>query len=186
MNRSVLVAAAIATAFLTVPASAQAHYELAPKPKVSFFASGSPGFLSIEGKTEDLTLADDGQTLTFTVPMATVDTGIPLRDEHMRDTYVQVAQFPDLVLALPRDQIELPAEKGESRSGTANATFTVHGVTHPVTVSYTAKRKAESWTIDATFAFDVGDYGIAIPSYMGITIDPAMHAEAVIDVTEQP
>ena len=35
------------------------------KPKVSFFAVGSPGFLDIEGTSSDLVAGDDGTTLTF-------------------------------------------------------------------------------------------------------------------------
>lgn len=171
---------------IAVPATSFAGYRLGPKPKVSFFATGSPGFLSIEGKTTDITLVDDGEQLAFTVPIASVDTGIALRDQHMRDKYVQADQFPDLVLVLPRSAVAFPAEKGRMSEGTVEATFTTHGVALPVTVTYTAKRKTESWTVSASFPFDVSKHGIEIPSYMGVTIDPAMQAEVVLDVVEQP
>ena len=75
------------------------------KPKVTFFAVGSPSFLNIEGTTTTLNLADDGSTLKFSVPMKTVDSGVELRDEHMRDKYVHVETTPDAIISFKKADI---------------------------------------------------------------------------------
>ena len=92
--------AGLALALITVsPAVADAAIKVDGKPKIAFFADGSPGFLSLEGDTNPMTAADDGTKLIFTVPMSSVKTGIEMRDGHMNNEYVDVAHFPNAVLA---------------------------------------------------------------------------------------
>ncbi|MEM6928736.1 MAG: YceI family protein [Myxococcota bacterium] len=153
------------------------------KPRVVFHAEGSPGFLTFEGVTRQLTLEADGDTLTFIVPMDTVQTGIALRDQHMRDTYVETATFPDVALTVRRADVRFP-EAGQRHEGTLSGTFTAHGVTRDVAVAYTIREKKGRFTIEASFPFDTSAHDIAIPSYLGVTIRSAMRAE--VDVTIVP
>src|SRR5208283_6245359 len=70
--------------------SAIAHAALsAPTDKhVGFVASGPAG-MKIEGTTSDLDLADQGETIVITVPLANLSTGIGLRDRHMKEKYLE-------------------------------------------------------------------------------------------------
>ena len=90
---------------LAVSTAALADASVTGKPKVSFHAEGSPGALDIEGTTTDLRVLDDDTTLTFTVPLDSVDTGIELRDHHMKSEYAQTALYPDATLTLTRSAI---------------------------------------------------------------------------------
>lgn len=155
---------------------------LTGKPKVTFSAEGSPGALDIEGVADVVTLADDGTTIRVTVPMASVHTGIDLRDEHMNAKFVEVAKFPDVVLAIPRAGLAWPAAGVPSSKGTAPATFTAHGVDRPVSVTYAFTRKGTGYRVQASFEFDVAQHGIAIPSYLGVTVDPKMRAAATLNL----
>jgi polyisoprenoid-binding protein YceI len=172
--------------WLVLASAAWAGFSLSGTPKVSFFATGKPGFLSIEGKTKTVSLTDDGTNLVFVVPIATVDTGIALRDEHMRDTYVQAAQFPDLVLSVPKAGVTWPTPGGKGTSGTVTAGFTTHGVTRQVPVAYQVEPGKSGVTIKASFPFDVSEHGIEIPTYMGVTILPDMRAEVVLGLVDAP
>lgn len=154
---------------------------LVGKSKVTFEAEGQPGFLTFEGVTNDLTLAQEGEQWVFTVPMATVDTGIALRDDHMRDNYVEVGTYPNVVLRLDPSTLSWP-ESGKS-AGTIEATFEAHGVTLPVTVEYTLKAGKESTRVQAKFPFNTEAHKIEIPTYMGITIKPEMLAKVTLEVT---
>jgi hypothetical protein len=166
---------------LTAP-SAHADHTIQGEPRVSFQARGRPGALSILGKTTALTLAEDGQRLLFTVPMGRVTTGIELRDRHMLDQYVEVARFPEVSLVLERASLALPAEEGERAKGTLVGRFTARGIERDVPVSWSAKRRGGGWDIEASFSFDVREHGIQIPTYMGVTVDSVMKAEASLHV----
>lgn len=179
-----LLAAALVAA-LAAPV-AHAAMKVDGKPKISFFAQGSPGFLDIEGTTSTITAADDGTKLTFTVPMSTVTTGIELRDEHMNNEYVKVAQFPNAVLSVPKASVQWGTNVGEKKSGTVSGEFTIHGVTKPVTVTYTTSKTKTGWKVTGKFEFDVAAHGIAIPSYLGVTVDPKMKAEVALDLVDAP
>lgn len=161
--------------------AALAGPSLEGKPKVVFHAEGSPGFLTFEGTTRRLELASDDTTLTFTVPMDTVQTGIALRDEHMRDKYVQTATYPNVVLTLPRADVAWPAA-GQRTEIELQGTFEAHGVEKTVPVTAQLRERKGLVEVRASFPFDTTEHGIAIPSYLGVTIKPEMRAEVQLTV----
>lgn len=169
---------------LLAPASADAAMRVDGKPKVSFFAVGSPGFLDIEGVTSAMTATDDGTRLTFTVPMESVKTGIDFRDSHMNEHYVETAKFPNATLSLPRADVKWPANVGETADGTVKATFNVHGQDQAVDVGYNVAKTKTGYRVKAKFNFDTARSGIAIPSYLGVTVDPKMKAEVTTDLVD--
>lgn len=182
--RAALPAALLAVA-LAAP-EAHAGYQVTGKPKVQFNATGNPGYLDIEGLTNALTVKDDGTNLSFVVPMKTISTGIDLRDEHMNEKYVEVGKFPDVSLSFPKSAVPFPTELGKAAEGTVKAQFTAHGVAEEVDVAYVVKRSKTGWRVQASFPFDVSAHGIAIPSYLSVTVDPKMKAVVTFDLTDAP
>lgn len=172
----------VLVALVTTPAPALAALTITGSPKVRFNATGT--VMDMEGTGKVVKLADDGQQLVFTVPMASVSTDNTLRDDHMLNKYVEVATFPDVSVSLPKAALKLPAADGEKLKGSAAGTFTAHGLSQPVTVSYTAKKTGAVTALEATFRFDVSQHGITIPDYMGVTIDPKMKAVATIELID--
>lgn len=168
---------------LTTSPNAQAGLVLTGTPKVRFHADGPAGF-NIDGQTKTMTVADDGTTLRLVVPLSTVDSGISLRDHHMLD-YAGVKSFPDLVLEVPRSEVKLPAEKGDVSKVTTTATFTCHGQSQPVQVKWTIKKGKANYLVKGSFTFNTESHGIEIPSYMGITVDPAMSANAKFNLIDE-
>jgi len=185
MNRSLSrlpIAFALIGALLS-PA-ANAGFDVASGVKVSFSATGSPGFLDIEGKSATMTVADDGSKLTFTVPMTTVKTGIENRDEHMNDKYVQIAQFPNAVLTVDKAAITWPSELGDKSKGKVTADFNIHGQSQPVEVEWTAQKSKTGYRVTGSFNFDTARSGITIPDYLGVTVDPKIMARVTADLTD--
>ncbi|MEO0606037.1 MAG: YceI family protein, partial [Myxococcota bacterium] len=121
-------------------------------------------------------------TIAFTVPMDTVETGISLRDQHMRDTYVETATYPTVVLAFAKADVTWP-DAGSSE-GKVQATFTAHGVEKSVPVAYTIKRSKETYKVKASFPFNTSEHGIEIPKYLGVTIKPAMTTDVTVDLVD--
>jgi hypothetical protein len=181
---SLLAAGLLGTLALASPA--HAGFTLGGTPKVSFMASGGMLVPDIPGETSALTVTDDGTTLTFTVPMSTVKTGIDLRDEHMLQRYVEVAKYPDATLRVPIASLVLPGKDGETRKGKADATFTVHGAAAPVKVAYTVRKRGDAYAGEAEFTFDVRKHGIAVPEYQMVSVEPEMRAKVTAELRHAP
>src|SRR5579863_3203967 len=99
--------AALSFGYVTLGAVAHATLSGATDSHVSFAASGPAG-MSIEGTTSELTVADQGDNIVITVPLANLTTGISLRDRHMRDKYLEVQKFPTATLTVARSALKLP------------------------------------------------------------------------------
>jgi len=63
---------------------------------VTVLAHGPAG-LRIEGRSSDVSLEEDASVLTFRVPIAPIETGIGLRDRHLRET-LEAEKFPAAIL----------------------------------------------------------------------------------------
>lgn len=171
MNRPfslMLASSALAVAFMTFPADAalgRAH-----DAAVSFFATG-PGGLKIEGKTSELTVSERDGKIRFVVSLSGVDTGIGLRNKHMREKYLQVAKHPNAELVIDRAALKLAADGAET-NGSAAGTMTLHGQTRPVNVTYKTKHSGATHTFEGSVHLNIKEFGIEIPSYMGVTVKP--------------
>ena len=140
------------------------------EPSASFRGRG-PGGFSLEGKTHQLRVEDDGKVLKVIVPLSGLQTGISLRDRHMRERYLEVEKYPDAVLSLPWSAVKLP-EDGRAVEATAPGTMALHGKTHDVQVRYRLARSGSTYQVSGTVPLDIRDYGIDIPSYFGVTVQP--------------
>lgn len=189
MPSSLFLRSALVAALALLPTAAFAGMRLdttIAKPVVQFNATGEPGALDIEAKTSDCAVADDGTNLTFTVKLDTVSTGIELRDEHMKDKFLQTGQYPDAVLTFPKASIAWPTETGKKVSGSLDAQFTAHGKTQPTKVKYDVQKTKQGWKVTGNFPYDTSAAGIEVPSYLGVTIDNHQTAKAVMYLTDAP
>jgi polyisoprenoid-binding protein YceI len=142
----------------------------ASQAKVSFSCSG-PGGLRIEGTGSELQTADNGKALVLSVPLAKVTTGIGVRDTHMHEKYLEVAKYPTAELVVPRSALKFPAD-GASVEASAPGTMTIHGTSRPVTFHYKAARKGSAYDVRGEVHLNMNEYGIAVPTYLGITVKP--------------
>ena len=177
-----LLATTAALVLISVPAFAK----IAPKGDaiVAFNATG-PGGLSIDGKTTEMSIGDDGKRLVFTVPLKGLGTGIPLRDEHMRNKYLEIDKYPNATLEVPRAAITFPAI-GKRSDGDAKGTFTCHGKSKEVTVHYKSHREKDNAVGgEGKFKINLKDYDIAVPSYLGVTVRPDVDVVVKFNATDE-
>ncbi len=148
---------------------------------VAFTATG-PGGLKIVGTTAELTVADDGQNVSITVPLRALDTKIELRNKHMRDKYLEVDKYPNAVLVVPRAELKMP--QGADVAGDAAGTMKLHGKDRPVRFHYTAKRVGTQLAVSGTVRLNIKEYGIEEPSFMGASVKPDVDVAAGFSVTD--
>src|SRR5262245_18665278 len=73
---------------------------------IEFNATGWPSALRIHGKGKGpdgtLTVTESAVTGSVAVDLGSLETGIALRDRHMKENYLQVDRYPKAVLNLSR------------------------------------------------------------------------------------
>ena len=168
---SLLSASALVYAALSAPTDAH----------VGFQASGPAG-MKIEGTTTDLKVSEDGGNVVIDVPLANLTTGIALRDNHMREKYLEVPKFASATLVVAKASLKLPASADRSESD-APGTLTLHGQTHPVSVHYDAKGDGSGYVAHGKFHVNMNDFGITVPTYLGVTVKPDVDVTASFHVS---
>jgi len=169
----------VATVFsvaIGVSAHAQAALTGCTDCHVNFLASGPAG-MKIEGSTPDLSVADQGDNIVITVPLANLTTGISLRDRHMKEKYLEVAKYPTATLTVARSALKLPSG-GDKVEADAPSTVNIHGQARPVTVHYEAKRDGSAFATRGKFHINMTEFGITVPSYLGVTVKPDIDVSA--------
>lgn len=146
----------------------------------SFSGTGPMGF-KIDGKTKAVDVKDDGKVLSIVVNLKDLDTGISLRDRHMREKYLEVEKFPEAKLDVPVDSLKVP-EDGKSLDGEGKGTFSVHGQSKEITFKYKATCKAGVCDVEGQADINYKDYGINVPSYMGVTVKPELVVKTTFQV----
>jgi polyisoprenoid-binding protein YceI len=175
--RRSLSVAAISASILGVSALAHAALSSPTNKHVGFVASGPAG-MKIEGSTSELDLADQGENLVISVPLANLTTGIGLRDRHMKEKYLEVQKYPAATLSVARSALKLPAG-GDRVEVDVPSTVTLHGQARQVTVHYEAKRDGPTVVLTrGTFRINMNDFGITVPTYLGVTVKPDVDVSA--------
>jgi polyisoprenoid-binding protein YceI len=164
-----LAAGAALLAVCTFALVAAAKLSKTGTSSTSFKVSGPAG-LPITGKTADMSIADDGTTVTITVPLANIDTGVSLRNDHTKKA-LEADKFPDVKLAVARSALKFPAAGAEA-SGDAKGKMTLHGQTKDVTFHYAAKLDGDTYSVSGSTKVDMNDFGVTPPSYLGVTVKP--------------
>ena len=122
----------IAISLLTSLASQASIYKFAPeKGKVTFIAKGKPALISIRGEGAGVegVITENKEVVAgeVTFQLKSLNTGIDLRDEHMKNKYLEVEKYPTANLKLKDLKIPLQASEPFKFTGV----MTLHGVEQP-------------------------------------------------------
>lgn len=142
--------------------------------KISFKTIGQPVLVSIEGKSGtpcegSLDLEEkDFKAAIITMELNQLDTGIPLRNKHLRENYLHTDKFPVSTLTelKPEDAAEQLAgtKKGSS---TFTAMLEIHGQKKSIEGKYEVK---DGNKFEGNFKIDLPNFGVNRPSFMGVKV----------------
>jgi polyisoprenoid-binding protein YceI len=105
----------------------------------------------------------------LSVDLRTLDTGIGLRNTHMRDNYLQVDAQPGFDRAvLSAIPASLAAASGRRERFTAR--LTLHGVTREVTGDAVVRRQGTNLQVEASFTVRLSEFQIPEPRYLGVGV----------------
>ena len=130
-------------------------------------ASGSPAF--------------DG---SLAVDLRTLDTGIGLRNEHLRENYLEVDKGTGFDTAT-LSEIDLKGLSPDAPEGKGSfaGLLTVHGVTKTVTGAVDVRRVGAGLRVTASFPVNLPDYSIRKPRYLGVGVKDVVQVEVAFSVT---
>ncbi|MCS6838035.1 MAG: YceI family protein [Bdellovibrionaceae bacterium] len=89
------------------------------------------------------------------VPLNTLETGIKLRDEHMKDKYLDVKKYPYATLKV-----------GKGVDGKGDGEIEIRGITKKIQGTY----KIEKNILEAEFPLKLSDFEIKGIRYMGVGV----------------
>lgn len=169
--RQTLAASAIAFSTMAWAVPGHAALRKADGPTSAVFHAKGPGGLRIEGKTGDVRVSEASGDVKIVVPLSPIDTGISLRNKHMREKYLEVHKYPNAVLTVKRSALKFP-KSGAALEADAQGEMKIHGKTKKVGFHYRAKRSGARYDVSGHVALNINDYGIKVPSYLGVTVKP--------------
>lgn len=108
---------------------------------------------------------------SLSVDLRSLDTGIGLRNDHLRRLYLEVDKGTGYDEAVLSD-IRLAGIDWETFQGKTDFTGTLllHGTTKPVTGQAEIRRDGPTVRVDASFPLELTDFGIAKPQYLGVGV----------------
>jgi len=127
---------------------------------------------SFEAKTDvvkgEVTVADPAQPLNgaLHVDLQSLETGIGLRDRHMKNNYLEVEKGAEYAAARLED---IRVEKLAGKT-TFKGLLTLHGSRKPVTGTAEIKQTANGYRVEATFPLRTAEFGIPEPTYLGVGV----------------
>ena len=128
---------------------------------------------SFEAKTTaltgELTLTPDspsGVSGTLSADLRTLQTGISLRDRHLRENYLEVDKGPAFASATLA-QIKIDVWTG---TGKFQGVLTLHGLQRTVVGTATVKRDHRGYQVEATFPLKISEFEIPEPTYLGVGV----------------
>jgi polyisoprenoid-binding protein YceI len=153
--------------------------------KVEFKTKGWPNLVNIKGEGEglqgQLTQNDKKISGTLSFNLTTLKTGIDLRDEHMKNKYLNVSQYPNATLTL--NDLILPENLSENFN--FSGSLELHGVAKQVNGTATLNNEDNKLKMKAEIPLVLSDFKIEIPSYQGITVADKVQVSIESDVLKK-
>lgn len=158
------------------PVKGEAVVFSATEGRTEFFAVGKPAMIKINGEANgpEGTLTANKNTLTgmVKVDLNNLTTKIDLRDDHMKNKYLEVSKYPEATLEivnlqLPTDFATLSDKETEVPF---TGKFTMHGKTSDVTGTAKVARIAKHVAGRAEFVFKITNHLDTLPSWLGVKV----------------
>jgi polyisoprenoid-binding protein YceI len=124
----------------------------------------------IPGAATGVTASEDHGRITFTAPVAKLDTGNSMRNHHLRERF-KADRYPNIVLTVDRSHLK-KVEDNQAVTGNVTGDFTLAGATQPVTLAYKVNRTGSDYHVRASFRVNINNFGLETPCFAGVCVDP--------------
>ena len=173
--------AAAAMAAILVPAAAHADEALrVTSAEVTVTCPLTIGG-SFDAKTTAMTgsvTPDNGGAVkgTFAVELMKLETGISLRDRHLRNNYLEVQKGADFAVA-KFENIKIQKLSGKT---TFSGTLTLHGQQRDIAGTADLQQDGRTYKVDASFPLKISAFQIPEPTYLGVGVSDEISIHVVL------
>lgn len=160
-------------AFFSQSLSAELIKLIPEKSTVLFHAIGNPSFLKVDGFANQLqgefTIEKNMVKGTARIALENFDTGINLRNTHMKEKYLEVKSYPEAKFIL--ESLKIPqALSSEKQSLDFKGKLTLRNKDKDIQGRVELVKKDSEISIRAEFKCKISDFNIKEPGYKGITV----------------
>jgi len=103
---------------------------------------------------------------SFTVDLMKLETGITLRDRHLRNNYLEVQKGPDFAVAR---MVNLKLDRVPGK-GTLRGLLTLHGQQREVSGTADIQPQGAGYRVEASFPVRISEFQIPEPTYLGVGV----------------
>jgi polyisoprenoid-binding protein YceI len=141
--------------------------------------------LTIGGSFEAKTTAMSGSVTpdsngavkgAFVVELIKLETGISLRDRHLRNNYLEVQKGADFAVA-KFENIKIQKLSGKT---TFSGTLTLHGQQRDIAGTAELQQDGKSYKVDASFPLKISAFQIPEPTYLGVGVSDDISIHVVM------
>lgn len=179
MKQTAIVMIALSAASLS---AAVTTYEIRPEKRQVAEFHAEDTYDAFDGRTSRVTgtiVADAdapvSASVQVTIDLASLDTGVALRDREMRELYLETKKFPAASfrsLSVAGPAAILPNQPAEI---SVTGDFTMHGVTRKMTIPVRVVLIPDGRLhITSRFSLKLTDFAIKVPHNVLVTVDDAV------------
>ena len=133
------------------------------------------GYVLLSGPRLEEGSATEGTQLYLEVDLASLDTGLGLRNRHMRNNYLEVKEFPYAIFDATIERVEV-ASAGVFRV-TAQGVLNIHGVEQARELLCDVSARQDGYRARCSFTVLLSDFDIKIPKLMFLKLADEIELE---------
>ncbi len=143
---------------------------------VEFKAIGRPSMLKINGKGSSprgsITVDGDKASGMLSFDLDSLDTGIKLRNQHMKEKYLETSKFAKATYTIKNFIVSgvLKSENARLEKVPFEGTLSLHNVEKNISGLAQIERNGNEVSVNAEFGIKISDFAIPTPGYAGITM----------------
>ena len=139
---------------------------------------------ALTGMLTTSTARPSGFDGSLAVDLRTIDTGIALRNDHLKEKYLEVDKGAGYEQAVLSDVV-LQGLNADAPTGKGSFTgsLMLHGVKKTVTGPAEIRQAGTGWRVRASFPVNLPDYNIDKPRYLGVGVKDTVQVSVTFTAT---
>ena len=140
---------------------------------------------ALTGMLTTSTARPSGFDGSLAVDLRTIDTGIALRNDHLKEKYLEVDKGAGYEQAVLSDVV-LQGLNADAPTGKGSFTgsLMLHGVKKTVTGPAEIRQAGTGWRVRASFPVNLPDYNIDKPRYLGVGVKDTVQVSVTFIATQ--
>lgn len=163
---------------------------------VEFLAIGNPSAIKIKGEKAkvhgEISLIKNILNSQLKIDLNEFETGVEMRDEHMKENYLETNKPENRYANLTVIDLSIPADFWKNSKELITdfkGKLTLHGVTKEITgkIFFQPFTKGKELQTNSQFTIKLSDFNIEIPSFVGITVaeDVKIDVKLPLEIAEK-